>query len=51
VDVINGRCPEEFKEKWGWPKERVERVVTEDGSRGGRAGLMLDEEMRKGSRL
>lgn len=51
VDVINGRCPEEFKEKWGWPQERVERVVTEDGSRGGRPGLILDEEMRKGSRL
>jgi sarcosine oxidase/L-pipecolate oxidase len=47
VDCVEGRCPEEFREKWGWPRERVERVVTEDGSRGGRPGMVL-EELRRG---
>lgn len=46
VDCVEGRCPEEFREKWCWPKERVECVVTEDGSRGGRPGMVLDEEMK-----
>jgi sarcosine oxidase/L-pipecolate oxidase len=44
ADCIEGRYPEEFKEKWRWPDERVEKVVTEDGSRGGRPGLVLREE-------
>jgi sarcosine oxidase/L-pipecolate oxidase len=47
VDCLEGRCPEEFREKWGWPRERVESVVTEDGSRGGRPGMLLEEELRK----
>jgi sarcosine oxidase/L-pipecolate oxidase len=48
VDCVEERCPEEFKEKWAWPKERVGKVVTEDGSRGGRPGMILEEESRKG---
>jgi sarcosine oxidase/L-pipecolate oxidase len=51
VDCVEGRCPVEFKEKWKWPAERAETVVTEDGSRGGRPGLILKEELKKGSRL
>lgn len=51
VDCVERRCPEMFKEKWKWPKEAVESVVTYDGSRGGRPGLVLEEELRKGSRL
>lgn len=52
VDCVEGRCPEEFAGKWGWREERIERVVTEDGSRGGRAGMGLWEEMgRPGSML
>lgn len=47
VDCVEGKCPEEFREKWGWPRERVDRVVTEDGSRGGRPGMVL-EELRRG---
>ncbi len=43
VDCIEGRCLEEFREKWAWPEEAVETVVTEDGSRGGRPGLVLEE--------
>jgi sarcosine oxidase/L-pipecolate oxidase len=51
VDCVEGRCPAEFKEKWAWPKDTVEKVVTEDGSRGGKPGMTLDGEMRKGSKL
>jgi len=51
LDCIEGRCPVEFREKWGWRRETVENVVTEDGSRGGRPGMVLEDELRKGSRL
>jgi len=51
VDCVEGRCPEEFREKWAWPKERVQEVVTMDGSRGGEPGLVLEPELRKGSKL
>lgn len=46
-----GRCPEAFKGKWSFRKDGSERaaswdkVVTEDGSRGGVPGLILREEM------
>ncbi len=51
VDCVEARCPVEFAEKWKWPAEQVESVVTEDGSRGGRPGLVLKEEFRKGGKL
>ncbi|TVY15029.1 L-pipecolate oxidase [Lachnellula arida] len=51
VDTIEGNCPEEFKNKWAWREEAVENVVTEDGSRGGKPGMVLDVEMGKGSKL
>jgi sarcosine oxidase / L-pipecolate oxidase len=51
VNCIGGQCPAEFKQKWEWPRNPVENVVTEDGSRGGRPGLTLREEQRKGSKL
>jgi sarcosine oxidase/L-pipecolate oxidase len=51
VNCVEGRCPVEFKGKWTWREERVESVVTEDGSRGGRPGMVLDEELRKGTKL
>jgi sarcosine oxidase / L-pipecolate oxidase len=51
ADCVEGRCPIEFEEKWKWPAEQVETVVTEDGSRGGRPGLVLKEELKKGSKL
>jgi sarcosine oxidase/L-pipecolate oxidase len=44
VDTVEGRCPEEFKSKWTWLSQKVETVVTEDGSRGGRPGMILKEE-------
>lgn len=49
VDTISGKCPEEFREKWAWPKETVQDVSTQDGSRGGIQGLIFDTEMKKGS--
>lgn len=48
VDTIVGRCPAEFREKWVW-KEMAGRdpVATEDGTRGGKPGLILADELRK----
>jgi sarcosine oxidase/L-pipecolate oxidase len=51
VDCMEGRCSVEFKRKWAWREERVESVVTEDGSRGGKPGMVLDKELRKGAKL
>lgn len=51
VDCVEGRCPKEFEENWAWPTTKVGQVVTEDGSRGGQPGLILDVELKKGSRL
>ncbi|KAH0541424.1 hypothetical protein FGG08_004114 [Glutinoglossum americanum] len=53
VDCIAGNAPAEFREKWRWAERAAgDAVVTEDGSRGGRAGMVLDAEMRRGgSRL
>ncbi|CAG8983649.1 hypothetical protein HYALB_00004080 [Hymenoscyphus albidus] len=50
VDCLKGNCPAEFKDKWAW-KEVVENVVTEDGSRGGRSGMILEVEMTEVSKL
>lgn len=47
VDCVEGRCPEEFREKWKWPAQRMDVVITEDGSRGGRPGMVLGEEFMK----
>ncbi|KAI9843157.1 MAG: hypothetical protein M1837_006610 [Sclerophora amabilis] len=51
VDAVEGSTPHEFRERWAWPKETVGMLNTEDGSRGGKRGMVLKEEMRKGSRL
>ncbi|ROV90163.1 hypothetical protein VSDG_08765 [Cytospora chrysosperma] len=53
TDCIMGRCPDAFKGKWSFRKPGSpvvtswDRVVTEDGSRGGMPGLILQEEMAK----
>ncbi|KAI1406160.1 putative fructosyl amino acid protein [Hypoxylon fuscum] len=49
VNCIMGKCPIEFQDKWKWKiVEDVEKaIVTEDGSRGGRPGLVLEDELRK----
>ena len=53
ADCIQGWCPRPFREKWAWKGTAAGRVrtawdavTTEDGSRGGKAGLTLDEELR-----
>ncbi|KAI9864339.1 MAG: hypothetical protein M1813_003259 [Trichoglossum hirsutum] len=54
VDCIAGNPPAEFREKWRWPEHVTDDVVvvTDDGSRGGNLGMILDTEMRRGkSRL
>jgi sarcosine oxidase / L-pipecolate oxidase len=51
VDCVECSCPEEFKKKWRWLRETFENVVTEDGSRGGRPGMVLDQEIRRGMKL
>lgn len=48
VDCVEGRCPDEFREKWAWRKDAIANVVTEDGSRGGRPGMLLKKEMERG---
>ncbi|KAI1446655.1 putative fructosyl amino acid protein [Annulohypoxylon stygium] len=49
VDCIMGHCPTEFKEKWKYKvADDVEQsIVTQDGSRGGEPGLILEEEFNK----
>ncbi|KUI56115.1 L-pipecolate oxidase [Cytospora mali] len=53
TDCIVGQCPGAFKGKWSFRKEGLpaatswDKVVTEDGSRGGLPGLTLREEMDK----
>lgn len=42
VDVLEGVEGARFKEKWAW-RERVECVVTGDGSRGGVGQVVLEE--------
>lgn len=54
VDCIRGECPVAFRGKWGWKvteagtgEQEGGFVFTEDGSRGGKAGLVLAEELAK----
>lgn len=44
ADCIMGNCPAEFKAKWAW-KPAAPVVITEDGSRGGKPGLILADEL------
>lgn len=49
LECVMGRTPEEFRERWRWPRERIdERLWKGDGSRGGPVGMVLVEEMAKG---
>lgn len=45
VDCIMHNCPAEFLGKWNW-KSAATSIVTQDGSRGGTAGLVLSDELR-----
>jgi len=46
ADCIMHNCPLEFVGKWNW-KPDAEVVITEDGSRGGKPGLILANELGK----
>lgn len=49
VAVVGKVVDAELRKKWAWPRTAVEGgiVITEDGSRGGRRDMVLDEELRK----
>lgn len=49
VDCIMDKCPEEFQEKWRWRETQdfENPIVTQDGSRGGQIGLVLETELEK----
>ena len=47
VDCVEGNVPQEFKQKWIWPEKTSKQVVTEDGSRGGLPGMILEDELRR----
>ncbi|OTB00930.1 hypothetical protein M426DRAFT_323919 [Hypoxylon sp. CI-4A] len=49
VDTLMGQCPKEFQGKWQWKAvDDVEKsIATGDGSRGGKPGLTLDDELKK----
>ncbi|KAL1302843.1 hypothetical protein AAFC00_003175 [Neodothiora populina] len=49
VQTILGKTPELFRGKWEWPAVRgVEDQVWTEDWRGGRKGMVLDEELRAG---
>ncbi|KAK3349954.1 putative fructosyl amino acid protein [Lasiosphaeria hispida] len=45
TDCIAYNCPTEFEMKWNW-KPATTFVITEDGTRGGKPGLILANELR-----
>lgn len=47
VDCLLGHCPDEFKEKWCWRDAVPYEDWPGDGSRGGRKGMILEEELKK----
>ncbi|KAI1452792.1 putative fructosyl amino acid protein [Annulohypoxylon moriforme] len=49
VDCIIGQCPVEFQQKWKWKVvDDIEKaIVTQDGSRGGLPGLILEDEFKR----
>ncbi|ETS78233.1 hypothetical protein PFICI_10295 [Pestalotiopsis fici W106-1] len=54
ADTIERNYPLDFKDKWSWkqPEDIEKQIITEDGSRGGKVGLILMNELQKnGSRL
>lgn len=58
VDALEGRLDAELQQLWKWPEQRHvtekqggEFVVTKDGSRSGKIGMVLKDELAKSSRL
>jgi sarcosine oxidase/L-pipecolate oxidase len=50
LECVLGRTPEDFKQRWKWPEERIpENMWPGDGSRAGPVGMVLKEEIAKGN--
>jgi sarcosine oxidase/L-pipecolate oxidase len=48
VDALEGTLEPELRELWAWPQEQQSSsFVTNDGSRSGRKGMVLADELRK----
>ena len=48
VDAIERQLSPELKGLWRWPEHATENhMSTEDGSRAGRKGMILDEELKR----
>lgn len=56
ADAIEGRCPAEFKDRWAWRPAKQDpgfsymwnAVITEDGSRGGEPGCLVESHVMEG---
>jgi sarcosine oxidase/L-pipecolate oxidase len=48
VECLVGKCPEEFREKWRWREAVSYEEWSGDVSRGGKRGMILEEELRVG---
>lgn len=49
ADCLLGNCPEAFKDKWCWRDAIPYEDWLGDGSRGGRQGMILQDELKKSS--
>lgn len=50
LECVMGQTPEDFKDRWKWPAERVPEELWEgDGSRGGPIGMVLKDELANGT--
>lgn len=48
VATIEGRTPERFRGKWEWPRRKGDDHVWSEDWRGGRRGMVLEEERERG---
>lgn len=52
VDAIEGNLDKELHELWQWkPHAHVDFDGADDGTRGGKRGMVLEDEWKKGGRL
>ncbi|KAK8192676.1 hypothetical protein M8818_007848 [Zalaria obscura] len=51
VECILGKTPEAFKNKWSFPQRGAEDQVWTEDWRGGKRGMILDEELKRGSKI
>jgi sarcosine oxidase / L-pipecolate oxidase len=53
VDALEGKLDAELQQLWRWPERPIQdgHVVTQDGSRSGKIGMILQDEIARPSRL